>query len=150
MQTWQFLYLLFNEYIKFKNWTFWNQTFGNLTFCKPDVLQTGHLFFIILVGCCNLLRVGELPAGGGGLHPVRRHQAVPGGPPGGIHPEPAEAARGSSSGGWRGRPPHPTLLRLHRHQGGQLETMSISKMGELPPEKRHIHRTPGRQGAPPG
>jgi hypothetical protein len=34
MQTWQFLYFLFNKYIKFKNWTFWNQTF-----CKPDVLK---------------------------------------------------------------------------------------------------------------
>jgi hypothetical protein len=42
-------------------------------------------------------RAGELPAGGGGLHPVRRYQAVPGGPARGIHPEPAEAARGSSS-----------------------------------------------------
>ncbi len=58
-------------------------------------------------------RVGELPAGGGGLHPVRRYQAVPGGPARGIHPQPAEAARGSSSGGWRGRPSHPALLRLH-------------------------------------
>ena len=57
MKTWQFLYFLFNKYIKFKNWTYWSfylyerfETGGfetrrfetwhfvNLTFCKPDVL----------------------------------------------------------------------------------------------------------------
>ncbi len=58
MQTWQFLYFLFNKYIKFKNRTFWGfylsgcfetkcletrrfETWGfvNLTFWKPDVLK---------------------------------------------------------------------------------------------------------------
>ncbi len=34
MQTWQFLNFLFNRYIKFKNWTFWNHVL------KPDVLYT--------------------------------------------------------------------------------------------------------------
>ncbi len=77
--------------------------------------------------CILFARAGELPAGGGGLHPVRRYQAVSGGPARGIHPEPAEAARGSSSGGWRGRPTHPTLLRLHWYQGGQLETLRICR-----------------------
>ncbi len=58
MQTWQFLYFLFNKYIKFKYWTRWSfylygrfetkrfetrrfetWRFLNLTFCKPDVLK---------------------------------------------------------------------------------------------------------------
>ncbi len=61
MQTWQFLYFLFNKYIKFKNRTFWSfylygrfetkhfetrrfetRRFVNLTFSKPDVLKTGR------------------------------------------------------------------------------------------------------------
>jgi hypothetical protein len=44
MQTWQFLYFLFNKYIKFKNGRFETRRFEtwrfvNLTFCKPDVLK---------------------------------------------------------------------------------------------------------------
>ncbi len=55
MQTWQFLYFLFNKYIKFKNLKFWSfdlygrfetwrfetWRFVNLTFCKPYV-ETGR------------------------------------------------------------------------------------------------------------
>ncbi len=58
MQTWKFLYFLFNKYIRFKNQTYWSfylygrfetihfeirrfetWRFVNLTFCKPDVLK---------------------------------------------------------------------------------------------------------------
>ncbi len=37
MQTWQFLFFLFNKYIKFKNWTI--EAFISMDILKPNVLK---------------------------------------------------------------------------------------------------------------
>ncbi len=77
MQTWQFLYFMFNKYIKFKNCTYWSfylygrfetkrfetrrfetWRFVNLTFCKPDVLKPDVLWVYLLV-CFQWQSSGE-------------------------------------------------------------------------------------------